>query len=234
MSVVAAVRWGHLDEHDPKRLEALLSPGERSRAAKFRFERDRSRFVAARGLLRTLLGERLGVRPKEIEFAYGANGKPRLADDTGLRFNLSHSQGLVALAFCEGREVGVDVEAQRDKLFTEGIARRYLPPGVAMEIDRRAGAERTREFFRAWVRQEAYAKGRGAGLELIGQSPDPEEWTILDLDLSRGYAGALAIEGGALDGGEQLVADPAPLADAGVEVDQVVDVLRAGPAEPVL
>jgi 4'-phosphopantetheinyl transferase len=235
MSGEVTVRWGRLDRFDADGFERLLSPNERSRAAAFRFPRDRSRFVAARGLLRTLLGDRLGVDPKLIEFSYGEHGKPQLADDEqNVHFNLSHSAGVMALAICEGREVGVDVEAVREDLFAEGIARRYLPAEVAEEIERRAGTERSREFFRAWVRQEAYAKGRGAGLELIGQSPDPEDWTILDLDLSRGYAGALAIEGGGLDGGEQLVADPAPFADSGVELDQVVDVLHAGPAEPVL
>ena len=46
---------------------------------------------------------------------------------------------------------------------------------------------------RAWVRQEAYAKGCGAGLELIGESPNG--WSIADLDLIGGYAAALAVEG---------------------------------------
>jgi 4'-phosphopantetheinyl transferase len=190
---VATVKWGELDDRDVRRFEALLARDERSRAAAFRFPRERSRFVAARGLLRTVLGERLGVDPKRVEFLYGEHGKPRLAEDTGLRFNLSHSDGIVALVLCEGREVGIDVEARRDDLFTEGIARRYLPAPVAMEIERRAGAERAEEFFRAWVRQEAYAKGRGAGLDLIGESP--RGWSIADLDLADGFAAAVAIEG---------------------------------------
>jgi 4'-phosphopantetheinyl transferase len=228
------VRWGGLDHHGSDRFEPLLSRDERDRAASFRFVRDRSRYVVARGLLRTFLGERLGLDPARIEFAYGEHGKPCLADDTGLHFNLSHSAGVMALAMSEGREVGVDVEAVREDLFAEGIARRYLPAQVATEIERRPEADRSREFFHAWVRQEAYAKCRGVGLELVGQSPDPEDWTILDLDLGRGYAGALAIEGGGLHGGEQVVADPASFADSVVELDQVVDVLLAGAAEPLL
>jgi 4'-phosphopantetheinyl transferase len=187
------VRWGWLDSHDADGFEPVLSPDEIDRAASFRFARDRSRYVVARGLLRTLLGERLGIDPERVAFAYGEHGKPRLAEDTGLRFNLSHSNGLMALALCEGREVGVDVEAKRDDLFTTGIARRYLPAPTADEIERRTGTERTAGFFRAWVRQEAYAKGRGAGLELIGESP--RGWSIADLDLAGGFAAAVAIEG---------------------------------------
>jgi 4'-phosphopantetheinyl transferase len=234
MSSKVTVRWGDLDHHDSDRFAPLLSRDERDRAASFRFVRDRSRYVVARGLLRTLLGECLGLDPARIEFAYGEHGKPCLPDDAGLRFNLSHSAGVMALAISEGREVGIDVEAVRENLFAEGIARRYLPAQVATEIERRPEADRSREFFRAWVRQEAYAKGRGAGLELVGQSPDPEEWTILDLDLGRGHAGALAIEGRCLDVGQQLVADPATFADSVVELDQVVDVLLARPAQPLV
>ncbi len=187
------VRWGWLDGHDADGFEPVLSPDELDRAASFMFARDRSRYVVARGLLRTLLGERLGIDPDRVAFAYGEHGKPRLAEDTGLRFNLSHSNGLVALALSEGREVGVDVEAKRDELFTTGIARRYLPAPTADEIECRTGTERTAEFFRAWVRQEAYAKGRGAGLELIGETP--RGWSIVDLDLADGFAAAVAIEG---------------------------------------
>ncbi|MDX6607497.1 MAG: 4-phosphopantetheinyl transferase [Solirubrobacterales bacterium] len=235
MSGEATVWWAELDDFAPDSFADVLCADERRRAASFRFPRDRARFVAARGLLRTLLADHLGTDPKRIEFAYGERGKPRLAaDEMDLRFNLSHSAGFVALAFCEGREVGVDIEAVREDLITAGIARRYLFAEAAMEIERRVGAERTEEFFRAWVRQEAYAKGHGAGLELIGQSLESEGWTMLDLDLIDGYAAALAVEGGGgLDGGEQLVADPARVGHAGGERLQVLDVRAVGTAEPV-
>ena len=193
MSGEVTVRWCRLDRFDADGFERVLSPDERARAASFRFARDRSRYVIARGLLRSLLGERLGIGPERVEFAYGERGKPRLAGDTRLRFNLAHSDGVMALALTEEREIGIDVEAQREGPFGEGIARRYFPEGVAARIERRPEDERAGEFFRAWVRQEAYAKGRGVGLELIGQRP--EGWSIADLDLVRGYAAAVAVEG---------------------------------------
>src|SRR5512132_1276653 len=110
------VRWAVLDGRGAARLEPLLSADERERAASFTFDRDRTMYVTARGLLRTLLGERLGEDPSRIRFAYGERGKRRLGDDSDLRFNLSHSRGLAAIALCEGREVGIDVEAERDGL----------------------------------------------------------------------------------------------------------------------
>ena len=211
------IRLAHLDEHGGDRFESLLSPDERARAAAFRFDRDRRRYVVARGLLRTLLGERLGDDPGRVNFAYGERGKPRLAHETGLRFNLSHSHGVVAIALCEGREVGIDVEAWRDGLRLEGIARRFLPPDAVREIEGRTGEDRSREFFRAWVRQEAFAKASGAGLERIGERPDPERWSTLDLNLVDGYAAALAVERLPVDRAEELVADATPYYDPEAE-----------------
>lgn len=193
----ASVRWARLEGAGAGRFEAALSPDERARAAKFRFDADRDRFVIARGLLRQILGERLGVSPERVELAYSEEGKPRLAQrGAALRFSLSHSRDAVVMAFCEGREVGVDVEQIRARRFSAEIARRYLPPADADEILRRTGEDQLREFFRAWVRMEAYVKARGRGLGLIGESPDPALWSVFDLSFLDGYAAALAVEGG--------------------------------------
>jgi 4'-phosphopantetheinyl transferase len=233
VTVAATVWWANLDECDPGSFEGLLSGDELGRAGKLRFARDRRRFIAARGLLRTLLGERIGIDAERIEFVYGEHGKPRLAAETDLRFNLTHSGVLMALAVCEGREVGIDIEAIRPDLFAEGIARRYLPLEAAREIERRSGDERSEEFFRAWVRQEAYAKGLGVGLELIGRSPAADGWSVVDLDLVDGYAAALAIDGGALlDDRQKLVAHLSRVGNPGSELDQVVDLVLAGAVEP--
>lgn len=198
ISAEATIWWLRLDDVAAPQAEAVLSPDERDRATRFRFERDRRLFVTARGVLRTLLGHYLRADPKQIELAYGNHGKPRLADDeVGLRFNVSHSDDLVALAFCERREVGVDVERVRPCLFTEEIARRYLPPPTVREIERHSGEGRVREFFRAWVRLEAHLKGRGDGLRELGSGAHPEGWSVIDLSPLDGYAGAVAIESGA-------------------------------------
>ena len=85
-----------LDRDDPEveRLWAALTPDERERAQRFHFDRDRRRFVVARGVLREILGRRLALAPAMIRFAYNEYGKPSLREDAGgLRFNASHSAG---------------------------------------------------------------------------------------------------------------------------------------------
>ena len=230
---VVTIRWAYLDDHGTNRFEPLLSRDERARAAAFRFDRDRRRYVVARGLLRTLLGERLGEDPGGVNFAYGERGKPRLARETGLRFNLSHSNGVGAIALCEGREVGIDIEARRDGLRIEGIARRFLPPNAVRELEGRTGEDRSGEFFRAWVRQEAFAKANGAGLERIAERPDPDRWSTLDLNLVDGYAAALAVERLPVDRGEELVADATRYYDPEAEFGVLWNDPRFGIDRPV-
>src|SRR5664279_2006820 len=78
----------------------LLSSDELQRAARFRFDKDRSEFMVSRGTLRRLLGCYLQIPPKELGFAYSEYGRPGLVGDappTMLDFNVSHSGGVALL-----------------------------------------------------------------------------------------------------------------------------------------
>ena len=75
------------------------------------------------------MGHYLGVEPGSLQFCYGGNGKPAVADEFGgrkLRFNLSNSMGLALYAFTREREIGVDIEYIRDISEMEDIAERYF------------------------------------------------------------------------------------------------------------
>ena len=52
-------------------LGEILSVAERERAARFVFERDRRRFVAARTFLRLILSRELGTPPAALEIEIG-------------------------------------------------------------------------------------------------------------------------------------------------------------------
>src|SRR5829696_3340680 len=79
----------------------MLDDQELERAARFVFDRDRSRFITAHGNLRVLLGEYVGHAPAALRFTATMHGKPRLLEPaTDVRFNLSHSgaRALIALS----------------------------------------------------------------------------------------------------------------------------------------
>lgn len=126
---------------------------------------------AAHGALRGVLSRYLGGDPAAIELRLGERGKPMLADpDPALRFNLSHSGGLVLIALCRDREVGVDVQRMR----------------------RRRGRERPAGFYAEWTRREAIAKCHGVGL----WAPLPDApVAVSELAIDPGYAAAIAVAG---------------------------------------
>lgn len=167
---------------------AVLSTNERERAARFRFDEHRARFMRGRAALRTILARYTGADPAGIAFEYNRFGKPELAGGTGLKFNTSHSAGrqLVAVA---GREVGVDVERVRSGFRFEDIVKRFLLPEEA------AGVSSAEMFFRVWTRREAFLKATGQGLTGL-RTPIAPPWIVMDIDAGDGWAAAVAVEGG--------------------------------------
>ena len=148
-------------------VQTLLSADERTRADRFRFARDRDRFVVARGMLREILGRYLDREPAALRFAYGAHGKPALAEtSTGLRFNLAHSGDAALFAVRWERDIGVDLEPARTDLDLGELAAIVLTPGERALLAA-APSERRDELFAAlWTRKEALAKAVGLGLAL--------------------------------------------------------------------
>jgi 4'-phosphopantetheinyl transferase len=145
----------------------LLSSDERERADRFRFQRDRNRFIAARGVLRSILAGYLSLSPHTIRFSYGAYNKPSLEEEQNhcnLRFNLSHSESWVVFAFALDHEVGVDLELIRDQFATEEIAGVFFSPEELATFQNVPPHIKPDAFFNCWTRREAFIKAKGAGM----------------------------------------------------------------------
>jgi 4'-phosphopantetheinyl transferase len=148
---------------------ALLSPDEHERMARLIFERDRRRFLLTRALVRTMLSRYAPVAPAHWTFITNVHGRPEILDrPTGtpdLRFNISHTDGLIACAVTIGREVGVDVEHVGRRL-THDVAGRFFAPREVEDLGRLPDDDQQRMFFDYWTLKEAYIKARGFGLAL--------------------------------------------------------------------
>jgi 4'-phosphopantetheinyl transferase len=159
---------------DVARAQALLSAEERARMARFRFAPDRLRYLFAHALVRVTLSRHApATPPADWRFVANAYGRPEVAPDidTGplpLRFNLSHTAGLVACAVALDREIGVDVE----HLFPRGgdfgldVAARYFASAELAGLGAQPDDARRERFFALWTLKEAYIKARGLGLAL--------------------------------------------------------------------
>jgi 4'-phosphopantetheinyl transferase len=148
------------------RLEGLLDAAERRRAAAFRFDRDRARYVVGRAALRRVLGAALSLSPRQVPLVSGVHGKPRLESGGGPGFNVSHSERVCVIAVAEegATDVGVDIEVVRPFAAPHAVARRVF---VGPELDRVlpvGDAEGWRRFYRHWTAKEAVLKLLGTGL----------------------------------------------------------------------
>ncbi len=146
------------------RCYASLDPDERSRAASFRYNRDRDRFVARRGQLRGRLAREVGETPCAVRIATDAYGKPFLPDYPHLHFNVSHSQGQALCAIGYGVEVGCDIEWRDPELACHHVARRLFAASERAALATLPDAHWTEGFFNCWTRKEAYVKALGLGL----------------------------------------------------------------------
>jgi len=206
-------------DQPPSAVESLLqilSPDERSRAGRFYFQKDRDHYIVARGVIRKLLGQYLGAEPERLRFCYNSYGKPALAPEIGgdsLKFNVSHSHGLATFAVTRGWELGVDLELIRPDFATMEIAEHFFSRWEIEALRALPPEARAQAFFNCWTRKEAYVKARGQGLSLpldqfaVSLAPgepaallhvegDPEEarrWSLRELHLDPGYAGAIAV-----------------------------------------
>jgi 4'-phosphopantetheinyl transferase len=198
-----------------ERLNRTLAPDERDRAERFYFDRHRERFVAARGLLRVILGLYLCRQPESVHFRYGTYGKPALAVCDPLHFNLSHSGDAALLGVTRVRELGVDLEQVRPRPYLEDIARRFFAPAEVAALAALASEDRELAFFNCWTRKEAFIKAGGEGLSrpldqftvslrpgeparLLEVAGDPDEasrWTLHSLAPWPGFVACLAVRG---------------------------------------
>lgn len=180
------------------RLDALhthLTPDEVARAERYRFVAPGRRFVAARGLLREILGAYLDVAPAELRFQQNAWGKPLLAQPRdALQFNLAHTDDLLLVAVTADRAVGIDVERVRPVQNLDGLVARTFSPTERAAFHALPRSQRLEAFFATWTRKEAYMKARGLGFRLplgafdVTVAPDAPPQVLADWH-SRGGRG---------------------------------------------
>ncbi|MEH2323380.1 MAG: 4'-phosphopantetheinyl transferase HetI [Nostoc sp.] len=190
-------------------LAATLSSDEITRAERFYFHEHRQRFIAGRGIVRTILGRYLGIQPLQVQFNYQHRGKPVLADtfaDSGLEFNLSHSQGLGLCAVNCTRQIGVDLEYIRPMSDLEALAKRFFLPREYEMLRSLSPNQQQEVFFRYWTCKEAYLKATGDGLSQLEQvevsltPTEPaklqisEDWSLFELVPANNYVAAVAVE----------------------------------------
>jgi 4'-phosphopantetheinyl transferase len=195
--------------------EIQLSNDEIERANRFYQEGKQRKYVIGRSILRHILGRYLNVDGSAVRFTYNLQGKPFLADDSNLCFNVSHSRNVMLIAVTAGTNVGVDVEYIREDALLDQVAQSFFSENEIRILRSLSKPDRQTSFFLGWTRKEAYIKARDLGLslplsqfdvsmkrgepaQLLVTSYDPAEavrWSIFNLEPADHYAAAVAVEG---------------------------------------
>ena len=150
-----------------ERLRAMLTDEERARTDRYRLARDRRTSLVTRALVRLTLSRYCDVPPGRWRFRTGRHGRPEIASPAStLRFNVSHTGGLVVCLVGRGRELGVDAESlRRDRRWLD-LADRFFAPAEARALREVPAPGRARRFLEYWTLKESYLKARGRGLTL--------------------------------------------------------------------
>ncbi len=197
-----------------------LSPAERLRLESLHFPRDRNLYLASHVFLRHLLCVYQPNDPADWQFESSAEGRPEIAQPLEppaerLRFSLSHTHGLIAVAVARGWQVGVDVERMREHTDFDVITPSLLAGSEKNWFPQIEPAGREAAFVSLWTMKEALLKACGAGIgedldkvALLHSLHDPRvvitrsrhlagapEWNVAFGTADGGYALAVAAQG---------------------------------------
>lgn len=189
---------------------SVLDQDELTRAARFKFDIHRQRFIASHTALRHILSAYLDVPPQTIQYAINKQGKPFLTHDSQWHFNLSHSENFALVAVSK-HEVGVDIEiiADRDEM---QLAKRFFATAEYQWLTSLPQDQMQNAFFQIWSRKEAIIKATGLGLVQLGletfvttpiddtlcQLPElhmasiPKSYYLYNIPVEHGFKAALA------------------------------------------
>jgi 4'-phosphopantetheinyl transferase len=146
----------------------LLDDDENTRWHRFYFAKHRHQYLVTRALVRSTLTRYADIDPKEWRFAINHYGKPEIANalpGLPLRFNLTHTDGLVICAIVLADDIGVDCENVQ-KNHSLAIAEHCFSTQEIQALKQLPENRQAQRFLEYWTLKEAYIKAKGMGLSL--------------------------------------------------------------------
>lgn len=190
----------------------VLSEEERTKASRFYLQSHRQKFIVSHAAVRMILAGYFACDASSIRFGLGRFGKPFVknqATNSSLRFNLSHTSRLGAVAVSAGIELGLDIEEIRP--IDRDVAR-SLSPNEQLGLAAFEAQDWLLAFYRCWSRKEAVLKAEGVGLNTDLASFDVSvhtqlkthllksqnqafttDWQIVSLEPANAHVGAIAL-----------------------------------------
>jgi len=149
-----------------QQLTAILSSEELDKYRRFHFPADRHRYLVSHALVRQTLSKYFDILPPDWSFTRGEHGRPEIANPglPPLRFNLTHTDGLVCCIVTLDDDCGIDAEKITARHATPGVAKRMFSETEYRELQQLEGQQHLEYFFVRWTLREAYVKAQGTGI----------------------------------------------------------------------
>ncbi len=145
----------------------LLSDDETIKQQRYKFSHDRHDALITRAFVRDLLSYYADIAPSDWRFDKGEKDKPEIVNPPQpLRFNISHTKGLIICAITLENDIGCDVENTTRSNDVLAIANRYFSSFETKELFSLPKKEQRHRFFDYWTLKEAYIKAWGLGLAI--------------------------------------------------------------------
>lgn len=141
-----------------EKLPPYLTKEEIKKSKDYKSEIAKINYLVSKAILNLALKGLLEKEIDDLTVKRDKNNKPYVESTLGLKFNISHTEGLVLLAFFK-REVGVDIEKINYKFEFKDILENCFTRDEIINIDNNIIS-----FYRYWTAKEAYLKCDGIGL----------------------------------------------------------------------
>lgn len=141
-----------------EKLPPYLTKEEIKKSKDYKSEIAKINYLVSKAILNLALKGLLEKEIDDLTVKRDKNNKPYVESTLGLKFNISHTEGLVLLAFFK-REVGVDIEKINYKFEFKDILENCFTKDEITNIDNNIIS-----FYRYWTAKEAYLKCDGIGL----------------------------------------------------------------------
>ena len=225
----ASARWAEqqswvFDEEETRRWRRYLT------------SETRVLFLVAHVVTRRVLSRYEDRAPESWRFDRGTDGRPEIVGGApGLRFNISHTEGMVAVLVHDEADCGVDIEHPWQSMDMPSVSRRVFTDAEQAAIYAQPSELRADRFYQFWTLKEAFIKAKGKGLALplkqfsfalydeppgvderwVDQhiefdcddaiDPSPNHWQFFTHRPESGHIVSIAADRGAADTGASLV-----------------------------
>jgi len=149
------------------RYKDLLTDDETKKQQRYKFKQDRHDALITRAFIRDLLSYYADIPPRDWRFDKGEKDKPEIVNPPlPLRFNISHTKGLIICAVTLEDDIGCDVENTTRSNDVLAIADRYFSINETKALFSLPQEQQRNRFFDYWTLKESYIKAWGLGLAI--------------------------------------------------------------------